>query len=585
MITTNINLDVSKTGVQSTVYVSQGDTDSRRIVISLTNFGHSVDIDDDCFAVLMGRIGSTEFNTQCEIKNNKIYFDIKSGHTLQSGTINANIRIQKQGKILYSPKFNIVVADTFNNEGTVIDTSGYTDFSSAITDMENLQKKNISSVVITDTEVDGVTAHKVDINFVDISMSPVTFTVKDGKQGLKGDKGDTGPQGTQGEKGDKGEQGVPGKDAYQFFKTISTGKDLSQFTDGVYLATSDIVITNKSATNKELLLYENTFFIVENIMLISKNKLTFYGNCVFDGENKPYSAYQISEVSGNLSDVSAYTSLLTEINNLRTDTENSLLLKQDKLTAGAGIKIDDNVISADTQFSLIKASGRSEVGYSYPVPDVDNPKSNAIYLVPIENPETDDDYHYEWLWDDSYQNGAWELLGTTSLSAIPKKISQLENDSNFVSEANLPIKNLTLTTTSYTMLSDISDGCYIINQSGVIKTNGGRVITLGVGTELMVNTYDGVKSLTYQTAKTLSMLNDTFIAGQKVYSWLNSGNKSAEINSNSTDETLPTSKAVYEVIKEKQNKFEIGSGLVLENGVLSLNIPTADSSTVYGGTV
>lgn len=316
---------------------------------------------------------------------------------------------------------------------------------------------------------------------------------------LKGEKGEPGPKG---EKGDQGEQGVPGKDAYQFFKTISTGKDLSQFTDGVYLATSDIVITNKSATNKELLLYENTFFIVENIMLISKNKLTFYGSCVFDGENKPYSAYRISEVSGNLSDVSAYTSLLTEINNLHTDTENSLLLKQEKLTAGAGIKIDDNVISADTQFSLIKASGKAEAGYKYPVPDIANPKSNAIYLVPIENPETDDDYHYEWLWDDSYQSGAWELLGTTSLSAIPKKTSQLENDSNFVTDADY------------------------------------------------VHTDNNYTSVDKNKLASLSNYNDT---------------------------------EIKKSIAEKQDKFTTGTGLILENGILSLDIPIADSDTVYGG--
>lgn len=318
-------------------------------------------------------------------------------------------------------------------------------------------------------------------------IEKIVLLIENGK--IKGDKGDTGPQGIQGEKGDKGEQGIPGRDAYQFFKTISTGKDLSQFTDGVYLATSDIVITNKSATNKELLLYENTFFFVENIMLISKNKLRFYGNCVFDGENKPYSAYQISEVSGNLSDVSAYTSLLTEINTLRIDTEALLQKKQEKLTAGAGIKIDDNVISADTQFSLVKASGRREEGYTYPVPDVDNPKSNAIYLVAIENPETDDDYHYEWLWDETFSSqGAWELLGTTSLSTIPRKTSELENDSNFVSDAN-----------------------YVHS-------------------------------------------DNNFTVDEK--------NKLASLH-----------------------KFEVGDGLTLENGVLSLNIPTADSNTVFGGEV
>lgn len=316
---------------------------------------------------------------------------------------------------------------------------------------------------------------------------------------LKGEKGEPGPKG---EKGDKGEQGIPGKDAYQFFKTISTGKDLSQFVDGVYLATKDIVITNKNATNKELLIYENTFFIVENIMLISKKKLTFYGSCVFDGENKPYSAYQFSEVDRSLSDVSAYTSLLTEINNLRTDTENRLQEKQEKLTAGAGIKIDNNIISADTQFSLIKASGRREEGYTYPVPDVDNPKSNAIYLVPIESPEIDDDYHYEWLWDDSYQNGAWELLGTTSLSAIPKKTSQLENDSNFVSDSD-----------------------YVHTDNNYTNADKNKLASL-------------------------SNYNDT---------------------------------EIKKSIAEKQDKFTTGTGLILENGILSLDIPIADSDTVYGG--
>lgn len=270
----------------------------------------------------------------------------------------------------------------------------------------------------------------------------------------------------------------------------------------MYLATKDIVITNKNATNKELLIYENTFFIVENIMLISKNKLTFYGSCVFDGENKPYSAYQFSEVDRSLSDVSAYTSLLTEINNLRTDTENRLQEKQEKLTAGAGIKIDNNIISADTQFSLIKASGRREEGYTYPVPDVDNPKSNAIYLVPIESPEIDDDYHYEWLWDDSYQNGAWELLGTTSLSAIPKKTSQLENDSNFVSDSD-----------------------YVHTDNNYTNADKNKLASL-------------------------SNYNDT---------------------------------EIKKSIAEKQDKFTTGTGLILENGILSLDIPIADSDTVYGG--
>ena len=306
---------------------------------------------------------------------------------------------------------------------------------------------------------------------------------------LKGEKGDKGEKGEKGDKGDQGDQGIPGRDAYQFFEIMSIGRDLISIPEGVYLAISDLTIKNRNSTaKKDLLIYKNTFFSVEVGALSNTHELTFYGECEFDGEKKPYSSYRLSTSGGYLVDVTTYNSLLNKINELQSDTTDSFQGKQDKLTAGAGIKIDNNVISADTQFSLVKASGKTEAGYKYPVPDVDNPKSNAIYLVPIENPETDDDYHYEWLWDDSYQNGAWELLGTTSLSAIPKKTSQLENDSNFVSDAN-----------------------YVHS-------------------------------------------DNNFTVDEK--------NKLASLH-----------------------KFEVGDGLTLENGVLSLNIPTADSSTVYGGTV
>lgn len=243
MIITNITLDVSKPGTQCTVYVSQGDTESRRIVISLTNFGKSVNIDEGCFAVVMGLIGTEEFNTQCEIINNKIYFEIKSGHTLHSGIINANVRLQKQGKILYSPKFNIVVSDSLNNEGTAIDTSGYTDFSSAIINMENLQKKNISSVAVTEIEVDSVTAHKVDINFADASIAPSSFVVKNGKQGEQGVQGPQGPKGDTGEQGEQGIQGLKGDKGDSGIIQLSSNCNMYNLNNGVYAVTKTINMT------------------------------------------------------------------------------------------------------------------------------------------------------------------------------------------------------------------------------------------------------------------------------------------------------------------------------------------------------
>ena len=343
----------------------------------------------------MGRIDENDFTTACKIENNRVLFELKSAHTQTVGDFEVNIRLQQGDKILYSPRIKIVVSSSLNNEGTVIDESEYTDFSQAIAKMQEYQKRNISSVVVSEAVVDGKAAQRVEISFVGEDIEPISFTVCNGADGEKGEQGVQGERGVQGLKGDKGDKGEKGDRGDQGIQGIQglPGEKGEQGIQGV------------------------------------------------QGE-------------------------------------------------------------------------KGEKGEP----------------------------------------------GTTDYNEL----------------ANVPIKNIQLLINDYTMLVDIEDGMYFAQSTGYIKTTGGKVVAIGVGTEIIVVTYSGVKAMTYQTGKTVSFLNDSMTSSDKVYSWLNTSHKDLSISSAATDDTLPTSKAVYDFVtaqvSQKQNAFTVGEGLKLVNGVLSLDV-------------
>ena len=198
MVRKNITLDVGKSGVQSTIFVSQGDTNSRTVVIGLVNNGAGLALDESMTAFAMGRIDENDFTTACKIENNRVLFELKSAHTQTVGDFEVNIRLQQGDKILYSPRIKIVVSSSLNNEGTVIDESEYTDFSQAIAKMQEYQKRNISSVVVSESVVDGKAAQRVEISFVGEYIEPISFTVCNGADGEKGEQGVQGERGVQG---------------------------------------------------------------------------------------------------------------------------------------------------------------------------------------------------------------------------------------------------------------------------------------------------------------------------------------------------------------------------------------------------
>ena len=148
---------------------------------------------------------------------------------------------------------------------------------------------------------------------------------------------------------------------------------------------------------------------------------------------------------------------------------------------------------------------------------------------------------------------------------------------------NQPIKNLALSIIENTMLTDIADGCYIVTEEGKIKTTSGKVMNFGVGTEIMIATYGGVKSGTYQTGKAVASFNDNMTASEKLFTWLNTSHKDLQITESASDNTIPTSKAVKDYVANKIDKSQVGNGLKFADGQLQLDIPVATASTTYGG--
>ena len=169
--------------------------------------------------------------------------------------------------------------------------------------------------------------------------------------------------------------------------------------------------------------------------------------------------------------------------------------------------------------------------YSFDTFDADCDESEILSLHSDYNDDSDE-------YDLAVQSTGWKLNGD-------------KGDADYNNLTNQPIKNLALSMTQYTMFTDIADGCYIVVEQGIIKTTSGKLLNFAVGTELMIGTYNGVKSGTYQTAKSVATFNDEMTTNDKSFTWLNTSHKDLQITENATDSTIPTSKAVYDFVNNQ----------------------------------
>ena len=107
---------------------------------------------------------------------------------------------------------------------------------------------------------------------------------------------------------------------------------------------------------------------------------------------------------------------------------NKINTKQDILSAGTGITITNNVISAD-------------IGLHISVVDVLPATGEELYIYLVPYTQDSSNLYTEYIW----VNNKWEQIGTTQIdlsdyalkSQLPEKVSELENDLKYVTETEL----------------------------------------------------------------------------------------------------------------------------------------------------
>ncbi len=151
----------------------------------------------------------------------------------------------------------------------------------------------------------------------------------------------------------------------------------------------------------------------------------------------------------------------------KTYVDGELAKKQNNLTAGAGISInEDNVISTSAHFQ-VEVVTLNEQG----LPNVNEPNSQVLYLTHNTQTEVSDVYN-EWLWiyDTEYGSFVWKKIGSTQVdlsgyaqkSELPTKTSELQNDSNFVSDESYVHTDNNFTNEEKTKLeNDVATKAYV----------------------------------------------------------------------------------------------------------------------------
>lgn len=122
----NVSLDIYKIGSQKVLSMVRGDT-KRTIVISLTENERPYLITEGCtaFFTALKPDGNYIYN-ECSIDytNNTIVYDVTAQTTAVNGKVDCQLRlVGKEGNIISSPTFSVVVADLLYNEQPIVDSS------------------------------------------------------------------------------------------------------------------------------------------------------------------------------------------------------------------------------------------------------------------------------------------------------------------------------------------------------------------------------------------------------------------------------------------------------------------------------
>lgn len=163
------------------------------------------------------------------------------------------------------------------------------------------------------------------------------------------------------------------------------------------------------------------------------------------------------------------------------------------------------------------------------------------------------------------------FLGADQGYEINKRLKEIKND--------ITIKKLDLDSDNYTYLTDLEDGIYVVTTKGRFSTKAGGTASLNVGIELIVGTSNNIKRATMQNSGSLYAFDDntTSITSTKV---LDSNSIDTVLNENASDSKVPSTLLFKKIIdgieKNKQDTLIAGTGISIENNVISVSYGVAE---------
>lgn len=673
MVNSNVSLDVSKNGTQATVYVNQHEVETRSLVISLNNDGKKLLLPENYYATAHAVIDGKTYSNEAKIENDKILFTFPSSYFDKSGKFELQIRIQRvsgeKSYVLYSPKIQIIVSKSIYDSDAVTGTTEYDRFTY---DVLRMQSSQINSIV--ETIEDKKHIYTVTFN----AGNTQTFIVCDGRDGKNGENGKDGIDAVEGIKKiiyNGSELTVSDDKTVEFnaqpyikeLDFINDESEIEKLTIGkLYIVTKEMTVDGFTYYPGSLIMqtdfgiagFGNSGFVFNGELFplwseIQENitfKKTQSGYVVsIDGKetelNLPTKTSELQNDSGFVSDEN-YTHTdnnyteeeKTKLDSLAnyddTELKKQISDKQDRLTAGENIVINNSVISSAcvikplalstnkssptmltdigagafiaSNTGYVQTSGgfnkligagaeliivnTNKDGVTQLCTTVQTGSSVLLFWDTMTSEETNENFISTLSIKKEITDN---LTDRQVLSALLTK-TLLENKADKNSLVMEPLDLSANTSTNPLLLSSLSknvqdtiDSGYIVTQSGYIKTDGGFSITVGAGSEVLLtwvnNSGTAELCATVQNGYNLYAITNTMTSTDKVILYLTTNTIKTDINKTLTNRQVLGALYTKELLAGKIDTTAVGDGLKYENGKLSLDIPVATASTTYGG--
>lgn len=362
----------------------------------------------------------------------------------------------------------------------------------------------------------------------------INEAIENGK--LKGDKGD---------KGDKGEKGDPYEltisDIWKIVANIpyasaqSAGKIKTPIGCGIQ-------VDDKDGSAKVLYKVPDLTSTTDDIE-VDKQTGDFMGRegyCKLTFNSDKYA--QKAELPTKTSNLENDSNFVSDENYTHTDNN---FTDEEKAKLENDVATKDYVEQEIATFDFIKIVEE--------LPETGLP--NRTYFVPKADQQTNDLYD-EYMW----VSNAWEFVGTR----------QIEVDlTNYVKNTDYATASKSGVLKKLTLDFGVAPG---EQYTGNSNNTGTPVIARATADEIKIGNHS------YKPIVPKNQHQSAFYALAKA-AGDNTQSKSSNTVGNYTDEA----KMKIQNMLGVQPKFEVGEGLSLSDGVLSLDIPTATAETLYGG--